>query len=103
VIRVGRLPGDTHVPDHSWIQINMVTDWRGVCSAPLFPNILDPICAPAPVAEDTPHAAAELARFPLIQVTTRQHEYFVAGRMKLRDRVLVRTTGENADNLIMDG
>ncbi|WP_210494122.1 LysR substrate-binding domain-containing protein [Microvirga antarctica] len=75
-IRVGRVPGEEYDASHPRIEMDMVTDWRGVQSDLLFPDILVPVCSPALLQEIGPlNSIDDLSRHRLIHVTTRRHAW----------------------------
>jgi LysR family transcriptional regulator, glycine cleavage system transcriptional activator len=74
-IRVGRVPGETYGADNPRIELEMVTDWRGVRSEPLFRDVLTPVCAPALIAERPLETVADLSRHRLIHMTTRRYAW----------------------------
>jgi LysR family glycine cleavage system transcriptional activator len=72
-IRVGPLPGETFSHRHPRIEMVMVTDWNGIRSDPLFPDILTPVCSRT-FADAHPGDLSidKIARLPKIHVTTRR-------------------------------
>jgi LysR family glycine cleavage system transcriptional activator len=74
-IRVGCLPGESFRPERPRVEMDMVTDWSGVRSDFLFPDVLVPICAPRLIAGRPPRSVEDLERFPLIHVTTRRYAW----------------------------
>jgi LysR family glycine cleavage system transcriptional activator len=74
-IRAGRLPGEVFAADRPRIELEMVTDWRGVRADYLFPDMLVPICSPALIAGRRLDAVAALQQFRLIHVTTRRYAW----------------------------
>ena len=74
-IRVGRVPGETYGRDNPRIELEMVTNWRGVHSEPLFRDVLTPVCSPDLLAERPVENVAGLSRHRLIHVTTRRYAW----------------------------
>ncbi len=74
-IRVGRVPGETYGANNPRIELEMVTDWRGVRSEPLFGDVLTPVCSPALLAERRIETVECLAQHRLIHVTTRRYAW----------------------------
>jgi LysR family glycine cleavage system transcriptional activator len=75
-IRVGKIPGEEYGPKNPRIEMDMVTDWRGVHSDLLFPDVLALICSPELVARHGPlHSVDDFARYRLIHVTTRRYAW----------------------------
>jgi LysR family glycine cleavage system transcriptional activator len=71
-IRVGALPGSQYSSSQPRIELQMVTDWRGVHADYLFPDVLVPVCSPGLVADDRPLShPADVLRYPLIHTATR--------------------------------
>jgi LysR family transcriptional regulator, glycine cleavage system transcriptional activator len=75
-IRVGRIPGEEFGSDSPRIEMDMVTDWRGIHSDLLFPDVLAPVCAQQLIDINGPlMSIADLARYRLIHVTTRRYAW----------------------------
>lgn len=75
-IRVGRIPGEEFGPDNPRIEMDMVTDWRGIHSDLLFPDVLAPVCAQQLIDVNGPLTSLDdLARYRLIHVTTRRYAW----------------------------
>jgi LysR family transcriptional regulator, glycine cleavage system transcriptional activator len=75
-IRVGRIPGEEFGPNHPRIEMDMVTDWRGIHSDLLFPDVLAPICSQQLIDTNGPlTSVADLGRYRLIHVTTRRYAW----------------------------
>jgi LysR family transcriptional regulator, glycine cleavage system transcriptional activator len=74
-IRVGPLPGKAYGREQPRIDLNMVTDWRGVHADYLFPDILLPVCSAALIGRQPLKHPEDLQRYPLIHTATRQHAW----------------------------
>lgn len=75
-IRVGALPGGRYGPDQPRIDLDMVTNWRGVHADLLFPDVLTPICSRAYARTAPPLSKpADLVHHRLIHTATRQHAW----------------------------
>jgi LysR family glycine cleavage system transcriptional activator len=75
-IRVGRIPGEEFGSDNPRIEMDMVTDWRGIHSDLLFPDVLAPVCAQQLIDVNGPLMSVDdLARYRLIHVTTRRYAW----------------------------
>jgi LysR family transcriptional regulator, glycine cleavage system transcriptional activator len=75
-IRVGRVPGEEYGPDNPRIEMEMVTDWRGVHTDLLFPDVLVPICSREWLVVHGPlKSINDLAQHRLIHVTTRRYAW----------------------------
>lgn len=74
-IRVGSLPGRRYPGHRPRIDLEMVTDWRGVLADYLFPDILVPVCSPALMRGHRIAQPEELLEFPLIHTTSRAHAW----------------------------
>jgi LysR family glycine cleavage system transcriptional activator len=75
-IRVGRVPGEEYSPENPRIEMDMVTDWRGVHTDLLFPDVLVPICSKEFLDTYGPlKSVSDLAHHRLIHVTTRRYAW----------------------------
>ena len=75
-IRVGRIPGEEFGSNNPRIEMDMVTDWRGIHSDLLFPDVLAPVCAQQLIDVNGPLMSIDdLARYRLIHVTTRRYAW----------------------------
>ncbi|PXX12555.1 LysR family glycine cleavage system transcriptional activator [Paraburkholderia tropica] len=70
-IRVGTPPGTT-VRRGPRINLEMATDWSGIHSEKLMPDVLVPVCSPVLFTTvDAPASLPDLQRFPLLHNATR--------------------------------
>jgi len=75
-IRVGKAPGEVYAEHQPRIEMNMVTDWKGVQSDVLFPDVLTPVCSRDYRDAVGPFdSVADLADAALIHVTTRRYAW----------------------------
>jgi LysR family glycine cleavage system transcriptional activator len=75
-IRVGALPGKSYDENRPRIDLEMVSNWRGVFAQLLFPDVLVPICSAAylkgaPALKEP----KDLQRHRLIHTATRRHAW----------------------------
>lgn len=71
-IRVGPLPGKSYEPRQPQIDLDMVTNWRGVHAEPLFDDVLIPVLSPKLL--DSAHPVStpkDLLHYPLIHTASR--------------------------------
>jgi LysR family transcriptional regulator, glycine cleavage system transcriptional activator len=75
-IRVGPLPGKFYDQNRPRIDLEMVSNWRGVLAELLFPDVLVPICSPA-YLKDAPalKEPGDLQHHRLIHTATRRHAW----------------------------
>lgn len=74
-IRVGPLPGKRYSELQPRIDLEMVTNWRGVQAIPLFPDVLVPVLAPA-LQQSRPVTRSEhVLEHPLIHTSTRRQAW----------------------------
>lgn len=75
-LRVGKVPGEEYGPENPRIEMDMVTDWRGVHTDLLFPDVLVPICSRELLDAHGPlESVDDLALHRLIHVTTRRYAW----------------------------
>jgi LysR family glycine cleavage system transcriptional activator len=75
-IRVGPLPGKHYDEDRPRIDLEMVTNWRGVVAELLFPDILVPICSEVYLRNAPPLGQpSDLRQHRLIHTATRRHAW----------------------------
>lgn len=71
-IRVGPLPGKVYQPQQPRIDLDMVTNWRGVHAEPLFDDVLTPVLSPKLLDPARPiNTAKDLLQYPLIHTASR--------------------------------
>ena len=75
-IRVGSLPGKHYEEHRPRIDLEMVTNWRGVVAEPLFPDVLVPICSET-YLRNAPALGhpSDLRHHRLIHTATRKHAW----------------------------
>jgi LysR family glycine cleavage system transcriptional activator len=75
-IRVGPLPGKVYDENRPRIDLQMVSNWRGVLAEMLFPDVLVPICS-ASYLKSAPalKEPGDLRRHRLIHTATRRHAW----------------------------
>jgi LysR family glycine cleavage system transcriptional activator len=74
-IRVGSLPGRRYEARQPRIDLEMVTDWRGVVADYLFQDVLVPVISPALLRGRIVSRPEDLLDFPLIHTTSRAHAW----------------------------
>lgn len=75
-IRVGALPGRHYDPLMPRVDLEMVTDWRGVLAEKLVPDVLVPVYSPELLAQDGPSDDPnEILNLPLIHTSSRPHAW----------------------------
>jgi LysR family glycine cleavage system transcriptional activator len=75
-IRVGSLPGTPQKPGRPRIELEMVTNWKGVAAEYLFPDVLVPVMAKKLLAQGKPVTSAkDLLSYRLIHTASRKHAW----------------------------
>ncbi len=75
-IRVGALPGKIYDARQPRIDLDMVSNWRGVNAEPLFDDVLVPVVSPQLLSSSGPvNEPADLLRLPLIHTASRAHAW----------------------------
>jgi len=75
-IRVGALPGKIYDARQPRIDLDMVSNWRGVNAEPLFDDVLVPVVSPQLLDAFGPvNEPADLLRLPLIHTASRTHAW----------------------------
>lgn len=75
-IRVGPLPGKQYDALRPRIDLDMVTNWRGVHASPLFADVLVPVLSPSLLERKGPIVRPEqVLDHPLIHTSTRRHAW----------------------------
>lgn len=75
-IRVGALPGKSYDARQPRIDLDMVTNWRGVIAELLFDDVLVPVVSPKLIDPLHPvNEPADLLHYPLIHTASRAHAW----------------------------
>lgn len=75
-IRAGCLPGATYGPQHPRIELDMVTNWKGVRAEYLLPDVLAPVMSRKLLMQGAPIARpADLLKYPLIHTASRKYAW----------------------------
>lgn len=75
-IRVGRLPGEAYDREQPRIDLEMVTNWKGVYAEYLFPDVLVPVMSKKLLGQGPPvRVPADLLAYPLLHTASRRHAW----------------------------
>jgi len=74
-IHVGALPGRSYDARLPRIELIMTSDWRGILSEELFPDVLVPVYSPLLCAEQAIQDAQDILNFPLIHTSSRPNAW----------------------------